>query len=550
MRVCIGLFFVPLLAEAFQMTPHLEKLSATSLHATTTSVAPEDTIADTRVLLDSISAAYPQAQEWSDMFGLGPSEAAFYALFSGIRNSVPLGLRGRPFVLQESDIQKAMNVDSNVFSKWFDMNDLEKAVNDDFLDADRGSTDNRKGWQVASVSTPRGNSFEDAKMLFSEVQAALERGTVIFNSAGAHICKLAGANLATVDATSLPCAINIYITAPNQRTSAPPHTDKQDVIVVQTCGRKHWRVYSPPDPSLKPSADMFARGKHTDHLPLYALESDLGCKLLLETTLEPGDVLFIPAAFPHTTSTADQNEETSIHLTFGLDTHVWDLDYLSLRRFALRRAGVVDTALGQTKDEDNRYVGAANELPENVRVDLFDALPIGLLDDTDEGEALLQETAARVEEISREVDFETASQVDSQVWKDTAARVRQEGMELLEIHRDMFVAAIEEGRVREAEDVIRTAAHLDGPKKMTPERMERLSCFRVKKYFDKINDSMKAMLDWSKAGVALPSNSEGGGALPEDWAFTHAVNVGDTVEADLGGAFFSSHGHSSARRQI
>jgi hypothetical protein len=264
----------------------------------------------------------------------------------------------------------------------------------------------------------------------------------------------------------------------------------------------------------------------------------LGCKLLLETTLEPGDVLFIPAAFPHTTSTADQNEETSIHLTFGLDTHVWDLDYLSLRRFALRRAGVVDTALGQTKDEDNRYVGAANELPENVRVDLFDALPIGLLDDTDEGEALLQETAARVEEISREVDFETASQVDSQVWKDTAARVRQEGMELLEIHRDMFVAAIEEGRVREAEDVIRTAAHLDGPKKMTPERMERLSCFRVKKYFDKINDSMKAMLDWSKAGVALPSNSEGGGALPEDWAFTHAVNVGDTVEADLGGAFF------------
>ena len=257
----------------------------------------------------------------------------------------------------------------------------------------------------------------------------------------------------------------------------------------------------------------------------------------METTLEPGDVLFIPAAFPHTTSTADENDETSIHLTFGMDTHVWDLDYLSLRRFALRRAGVVDTALGQTKDEDNRYVGAANELPNHVRLDLFDALPIGLLDDTTEGEALLQETAVKVEQISKEVDAETASQVDAQVWKDTAARVRQEGMELLEIHRDMFLAAIEEGRAREAEDVIRTTAQLDGPKKMTPERMERLSCFRVKTYFDKINDSMKAMLDWSKAGVAVPS-SEGDSALPEDWAFTLGVNVGDTVDADLGGAFF------------
>ena len=244
--------------------------------------------------------------------------------------------------------------------------------------------------------------------------------------------------------------------------------------------------------------------------------------------------MFLPAAFPHTTDTAtDETTETSIHLTFGIDTHIWDLDYLSARRFALRRAGVTDTALGQVKDEDNRYVGAANEVPPEVRVDLFDALPLGLLDDNAHGEALLDKTSAELERISRAVDSETASAVDPSIWKETVARVRQEGMELLEIHRDMFLSAIEEGRTREAEDAM--TAHLDGPQKLTAERIARLSCFRVKDYFDKIDVSMKAMLEWSHAGKKAIGNKA---TLPENWAFSLSVKVGDQVEADLGGAFF------------
>jgi hypothetical protein len=273
-----------------------------------------------------------------------------------------------------------------------------------------------------------------------------------------------------------------------------------------------------------------------DNLPLYALESEFGCELLLETTLETGDCLFIPAAFPHTTDTATGGEttETSIHLTFGIDSHIWDLDYLSARRFALRRAGVTDTALGQTRDEDNRYVGAANQVsPDNILVDLFDALPLGLLDDDANGEALLEKTTNELERIAKEVDMETASAVDPVIWKETAARVRQEGMELLEIHRDMFLAAIEEGRNRDAEDAM--TAHVGGVKTITPERIQRLSCFRVKEYFDKINDTMKSMLDWSHGGN---KSVTGKMALPEHWEFTLPVKVGDQVEADLGGAFF------------
>ena len=70
--------------------------------------------------------------------------------------------------------------------------------------------------------------------------------------------------------------------------------------------------------------------------------------------------------FPHTTDTArDGLEETSIHLTFGMDTRIWQLDYVSLRRLALLRAGVEDPKLGDLKD--NEYVGTVNTLPETVK---------------------------------------------------------------------------------------------------------------------------------------------------------------------------------------
>jgi hypothetical protein len=48
---------------------------------------------------------------------------------------------------------------------------------------------------------------------------------------------------------------------------------------------------------------MFVRSKGDDNLPVFALESEFGGELLLETTFEERDVLFILAAFPHTTDT-------------------------------------------------------------------------------------------------------------------------------------------------------------------------------------------------------------------------------------------------------
>ncbi len=368
-------------------------------------------------------------------------------------------------------------------------------------------------------------------MTYEDVIAALDKGTVIFNAAGAHIPRLAGPSLAVTDAASTPNALNVYITAAGKRTSAPPHTDKQDVIVCQTSGSKFWSVYLPTDPSNKPLADIFARGKGDDDLPLYTLQES--GTLLVETTLYPGDILFVPAGFPHTTGTAalEESNDTSVHLTFNLDTHVWELDYLSLRRLALRRAGVEDIALGQARDEDNRYVGKVNELPNDVHQDVMEMLPFGFLEPEPPEGADVEAVSGKLMRIAQTVDTKTANQVTESVWRETVERMREHGMELLEIHRDMYLAAMEEGRTREAEDAM--MAHLGKRKTMTPERMQRLSLFRVQRYYEMINVAKDKLLQWSYSGQSETSVS-----LPENWAFTMPVKVGDQVEADLGGAFF------------
>jgi hypothetical protein len=78
------------------------------------------------------------------------ANAALYALFKAIRNVDQqskqgrlLGLSGQPFVLR-----RAQGHILSSFPNFFSMKDLKDAVTNDFLDAARGSTDNRRPWQV------------------------------------------------------------------------------------------------------------------------------------------------------------------------------------------------------------------------------------------------------------------------------------------------------------------------------------------------------------------------------------------------------------------
>jgi len=399
-------------------------------------------------------------------------------------------------------------------------------------------------------------------MTWEDVLLALEKGTVIFNSAGAHIPKLAGATLACVDGTILPNALNLYVTAPGKRTSAPPHTDKQDVVVVQTSGSKHWRVYSPPSPNLYPYKDMFARGKGNDDLPLYHLESpESGSELLLETTLQEGDVLFVPAGFPHTTDTANHNDKMSISMTFGLDTHIWSLDYLAIRRWAYKRAGRTDYPLypNEAKEESpNPYVGPIHLLPSNLHADLLDALPMGFVENPDDVKTVVeksQELARQVNALPRneqvssgtetaEKDEDDNMEDDADIWKETTERIQKHGKDLFEIHRDMYLAAIQEGQTRLQEKAM--TAHLTSSEssnsarmrqKLTNGQVHRLSFFRVKRYFEMVEKRNAELNEWSTE-LHSADNEDIPEELPEDWALTMPVHVGDEVEADLGGAFF------------
>lgn len=100
-------------------------------------------------VLETVASVAEASNEYADMFGLSKADAAVYALFLAIRKtSVPLGLRGAPFVLRNNEIEAALQQPTE-WPGYFTMENLEKAVNDDFLDAARGSTDNRKGWKVS-----------------------------------------------------------------------------------------------------------------------------------------------------------------------------------------------------------------------------------------------------------------------------------------------------------------------------------------------------------------------------------------------------------------
>ena len=107
-------------------------------------------------VLQAIEAMQDEAVQYAEMFGLEASEAAFYALFSALTQTVPIGVPGQPVHLLKDEIGKALggNSDNNnsPFAGYFTMKDLEKALEDDFLDAARGSTDNRQGWKVRGWS--------------------------------------------------------------------------------------------------------------------------------------------------------------------------------------------------------------------------------------------------------------------------------------------------------------------------------------------------------------------------------------------------------------
>jgi hypothetical protein len=476
----------------------------------------------------------------------------------------------------------------------FGMEELQAAVEQDFLDAGEGSTNPTKGWRMQPVGgrdLRTGSSFQDSRLRFQDVTDA--KGTVIFNSAGAYISStLSASSLAALDGLdgAVPgVCLNMYVTRADAKVSAPPHTDKQDVLVVQTQGRKHWRVYSPPD-NNKMLVDPFARGKGGDDLPLELLESS-GSKLLLECTLHPGDLLFVPARFPHTTDTLSCNceeekekepalpdkkvlfglNDSSIHLTVGLDSHVWSMNYMSMRRLGLRRFNMHDALVVLVKDndddgddeDDNAYcmgIMANSKLRKELREALLSSVDSSMLssvkkDDDDiastasttgqvlRGEEAVEKVAMDLfllnEQINNELlglggrserrgmDIEKEDCVSSSLSLAqcivVVTQFRDIGQKILNTHRNMYMAAIAEERARtSAKGETWSATEQD--KIMSKEQSDRLSIFRVPIFFEQLDDIRDELRVWADAFHIDGNNRLG------VWAASQSILNGDQVE--------------------
>jgi len=428
----------------------------------------------------------------------------------------------------------------------FGVDELQKALKCDFLDAGEGSTEMNKGWRMQPVgNTRRGTSFQGSRLLFQDLTNA--KGTCIFNSAGAYISStLAATSLAALDGMDgvVPgVCLNMYVTRGDAKVSAPPHTDKQDVMVVQTQGRKHWRIFSPPDTGVKSKADPFARGKGVDDLSLETLSAS-GSKLLLEVTLFPGDLLFVPARFPHTTDTLscyrdEPNkifglDDWSMHLTIGLDSHVWSMNYLSMRKLGLRKFGIQDclsdsnTFVNNEGHDDDDAQEGVDERINNLSVELREVL-FSSVDSSLTVEAIAMDLYSITERTNNECGTSMSRSRYNNNYNKKILSLEQcvlivtmfldIGQGILNTHRDMYVAAIEEETARQNSDLIWTAQE----ENMSTEQMQRLSIFRVARFFMRLDGLRDELRTWDKPH-RLGS-----------WAASQTILNGDQVEISTPG---------------
>ena len=105
---------------------------------------------------------------------------------------------------------------------------------------------------------------------------------------------------------------NAYLT-PANAIGFTPHYDTHDVFVLQIAGAKHWRIYRPPT-ELPHRSQPFRPERHT-----------LPPAPLMELELAPGDLLYLPRGYIHTTETA---RSFSAHVTIGVTVYTW-IDVLS-----------------------------------------------------------------------------------------------------------------------------------------------------------------------------------------------------------------------------
>ncbi len=103
-----------------------------------------------------------------------------------------------------------------------------------------------------------------------------------------------------------PVQVNAYIT-PAQNQGFAPHYDVHDVFVIQITGSKQWFVHEPVLVDPLPDQGWEQR---KDAVAARAVQAPI-----IDTALEPGDVLYLPRGYLHS---AKALGDYTIHLTVGV----------------------------------------------------------------------------------------------------------------------------------------------------------------------------------------------------------------------------------------
>jgi hypothetical protein len=160
-----------------------------------------------------------------------------------------------------------------------------------------------------------------------------------------------------------PVQVNAYVTPP-QNQGFSDHYDVHDVFVLQTQGRKQWRLRPPVHPA--PLRDDVWTDRRAD------VEAAAAGPAFLDAELEPGDCLYLPRGWLHA---ATAMGEVSTHVTIGV--HTWTRHHLARQ--------LLDGALAAAQDDEQVRsslrlgldVGSADDLApdvEQVRRVLLEAL--------------------------------------------------------------------------------------------------------------------------------------------------------------------------------
>ncbi|XP_031573036.1 ribosomal oxygenase 1-like [Actinia tenebrosa] len=141
---------------------------------------------------------------------------------------------------------------------------------------------------------------------------------------------------------------NIYLTPPGSQGFAP-HYDDIEAFIIQLEGKKHWRLYNPR--SEEESLPRYSSGNFS--------QDEIG-EPILDTVLEPGDVVYFPRGTIHQADTPSDSH--SLHITLSTyQKNSWGDFFQKLVPAALQAAFDEDPEFRQGLPLNYLdYIGVAN----------------------------------------------------------------------------------------------------------------------------------------------------------------------------------------------